>query len=123
MQKAKKRRLLWLILGIFSAVSAAGGTALLAYLSLSGEYAWAVLVALITAHGYYGIPFYFGAMARASADAAILAAVADEKLSVEEISAATGYTSEAVRSRLSRSLAKGYITGYTMNESGLEKNN
>lgn len=121
MQKARKMRILWLSLGIFASVSAAAGTALLAWLSLSGHYVWAVLVGIITAHGYYGIPFYFSAMARTGADIAFVGAVTEGRLSVIDISNDTGYTEDAVHKRLSICVRRGYITGYTLTDTGLVK--
>ncbi len=121
MKKAKKRRIIWLILGILASVSCAVGTVLLAWLSLAGHYVWAVVVGLVTAHGYYGIPFYFGAMARTRVDIAITEATLEGKLSYSEISDATGYTRDALGARLPLCIKRGYITGYTLIDDGLVK--
>ncbi len=120
MKRARKMKVLWLSLGISSAVSAAVGTAALVWLLLSGQYVWAAVVGAITVHGFYGIPFYFAAMAGTRVDLALLSAVEGGTLSVQGISDATGYTEAAVKDRLAVCIRRGYITGYTLSDTGLD---
>lgn len=62
MKRLELRKRLWLILGVFSAVSAIGGTAALALTALGGMYILSVILALVTGHGFYGTVFYFRAL-------------------------------------------------------------
>lgn len=122
MKKANKMKILWLSLGIFSAVSAAVGTALVVWLCLGGEYVWAVVAGIFAVHGFYGIPFYFAALWRTRVDLSILVRVGEQVLSVEKIALDTGLTEAAVRARLAICIKRGYLVGYTLTEAGLSQN-
>ncbi len=122
MEKARKKKMLWLLLGIFSSVTAAVGTPLLAWFALRGWYVPTALFVLIVGHGFYGIPFYFRALYRASLDIACLSALADkDSASVTEISGITGITEDTALTRLRLCIERGYIRGYTLNGNSITK--
>ena len=120
MDKARKMKIVWLSLGVFSAVSAAVGAVLLAWLLLSGEYIWGAVAGAFTVHGFYGIPFYFSALWRTRVDLLIMDKVDSKLLSFAEISDSTGFTIEAVKSRLAVCLKRGYLVGYVLTNTGLK---
>lgn len=113
MDKALAARRVWLWLGVLSSVFA--GLAIPAIvLSAIGKsyFLMAVAIALV-AHGFYGIPFYFLAFARAGERLRCVRAVTEEGLrSYEAIGAYAMLTPDAVFDALAASLKREYIRGY-----------
>ena len=92
MDKLRKRTLIYLILGIFSAVSAVGGTAALALSALKGYYILCAVLVLVAGHGFYGTVFYFRAYRAYRAMQSCLVAYDSGARASEDIAAQTGLT-------------------------------
>ena len=65
MKNTKKISRVWLALVIFSALSLAAGTPLLAFLALTGKYIPMAIMMPVVGHGYLGLGFYVRALYRA----------------------------------------------------------
>lgn len=111
MNKALAMKRVWLLLGVFSAVSAAIGTPLMALCALKLEYVPLVLLALFVGHGIWGVTFYFIAYSRERATIRILPHLYGAgNISYATLGSLVGMTEEGARRITERALKKGYIT-------------
>ena len=110
MEKAKRMKLLWLCLAIFSSVSIAVGTPLLAYAALKGKYLLMSLLIAFVAHGFFTVAPYFIQLARERATLKLLPLVSKEgSISYRELASKCGLTAEGARLLTERAFKKGYI--------------
>ena len=117
MKKAKKRAHILLALGIFSIISAVAGTPLLAWVTLKGWYIATVLLSVVVAHGFYGIPFYLSARKRASYDIRCMDAISRlPGAGITELAREAGLTDKAAAARISKCVARGYVSTKTVGD-------
>ena len=110
MDKLRKRSLIYLILGIFSAVSAVGGTAALALSALKGYYLICALLVLVAGHGFYGTVFYFRAYRAYRAMQSCLIAYNGGARRVEDIAAQAGVTVLGAEKFMQKLVLLGIVT-------------
>jgi hypothetical protein len=110
MKRLKRRAGGFLVLGIFSVISAVAGTPLLAWAMLKGWYACGVPLVVLVAHGFYGMPLYFSARYRARLDFACVEAMSRlKRATLGELAMATGLTDKAARTRALKCVKRGYL--------------
>ncbi len=114
MQYCMAMKRVWLLLGIFSAVSIAVGAPLMAVCALKLEYVPLAILALFVCHGIWGAPFYFRALWREKMTLRLLPLVLPTvrqggQLSYAEIGAAVGLTAEGANFLVLRAIRRGYI--------------
>ena len=110
MDKLRKRSLIYLILGIFSAVSAVGGTAALALSALKGYYLICALLVLVAGHGFYGTVFYFRAYRAYRAMQSCLIAYNGGARASEDIASQTGLTVLGAEKFMQKLVLLGIVT-------------
>ena len=115
MDKLRKRSLIYLILGIFSAVSAVGGTAALALSALKGYYLICALLVLVAGHGFYGTVFYFRAYRAYRAMQSCLIAYNGGARRGEDIAAQAGVTVLGAEGFMKRIVSLGILESETEN--------
>ncbi|MBR3680536.1 MAG: hypothetical protein IKL79_00855 [Clostridia bacterium] len=114
MQYCMAMKRVWLLLGIFSAVSIAVGAPLMAVCALRLEYVPLAILTLFVCHGIWGAPFYFRALWREKMTIRLLPLVLPTvrqggQLSYAEIGAAVGLTADGARFLVLRAIRRGYI--------------
>ena len=119
MQKAKNEKTLWLTVGILTAVFAVVAIPCIVFSALSGAYFWMAVAIAFTAHGFYGVTFYFLAFKRAGDRIRCVMAFEDGLRSIDKIGAYTMLTEEATRQVLGECLKKEFIRGYYLGEDRL----
>ena len=111
MRKANARRQVWLLLGVFSAVSAVIGAPLLAFTALKLMYVPLVILFIFVAHGIWGTLFYFISFSRERATLRILPHISGvREVAYDELAARVGMTPEGARFITERAIKKGYIS-------------
>ena len=111
MEKANARRKVWLLLGVFSAVSAVVGAPLLALTALKLEYVPMVILFIFVAHGIWGSLFYFISFSRERATLRILPhLVGVREVAYDELADRVGMTPDGARFITERAIKKGYIS-------------
>lgn len=114
MQYCIAMKRVWLLLGVFSAVSIAVGALLMAVCALRLEYLPLAILTLFVCHGIWGAPFYFRALCREVRTLRLLPTVLPVirrggELSYAEIGGAVGLTEEGARFLVLRAIRRGYI--------------
>ena len=119
MQRAKKEKTIWLVVGILTSVFGAAAIPCIILSALAGEYFWMAVAIAFTAHGFYGVTFYFLAFARAGDRLRCVKAFEEGLRSYDKISAYTLLTEEATKNLLAECLKKEFIVGYFLAKDGL----
>ena len=119
MQKAKRERMTWLLVGILTSVSAVVAIPCIVFSALAGAYFWMAIAIAFTAHGFYGVTFYFLAFGRAGDRLRCVKAFDEGLRSIEAISAYTMLTPDATRDTLATCLKRELITGHYLTDLGL----
>ena len=111
MERALAMKRVWLLLGVFSAVSVAVGAPLMAISALKLQDVPLAILTLFVLHGVWGMPFYFIAYSRERATLRLLPYISGAVgVSYGELGARVGMTAEGARRIAERALKKGYIT-------------
>ena len=118
--KSKKIRKIWLLVGIFTSVSAVVAIPVIVLSAVNKSYFLMAVAIALVAHGMYGVTFYFLAFARAGERLRVLRAVTEDGLrSYTSIGAAAGLTPTAARDALSTLLSRDYLRGFYLGSDGL----
>ena len=111
MQKAQKRKRLYLVfalVGLFFAFALTGASVLLVY---KFQYVPAIVLAVLSAVGYYGVPFFFFAHLDMRLVIKIAEFIAGNgNAQTPEIAASLGLKEKAVGKIYKKALKRGYIS-------------
>lgn len=119
MERARKVRIIWLIVGIVASVLAALAIPAIVLSALNGEYLLMGVAIALVAHGMYGVTFYFLAFARAGDRLRCLSAVGDGLRSYSSVGAVAQLAPSAARETLATCLKRGYLRGFYLGTDGL----
>lgn len=121
MEKAIKRRKIWLTVGILTAISGVLAIPGVVITALRGIYWLMAICICFLAHAFYGVSFYFVAFAGAGETVRCINAERAGLRSFQDISSFTGLTLSATKDRILKCIKNGYITGYLLTDEGLEE--
>ena len=120
MERAERTRVIWLLVGIFTSVSAVIAIPVIVLSAISKNYFLMAVAIALVAHGMYGVTFYFLAFARAGERLRCLRAVLEEGLrSYAAIGASAQLEPRAARDALAVCLKREYIRGFYLGDEGL----
>ena len=117
MKKLRTHRIIWLTVGILSAVLGILGIIGIPIFALNVMFVPMGISIALLAHAFYGCPFYFIAFANTSIYERILTAVIKEKISELPLIAQYAMVKESsIRFLLEKVIKKGYLEGYMISE-------
>ena len=119
MQRAKKEKTIWLVVGILTSVFGISAIPCIILSALAGEYFWMAVAIAFTAHGFYGVTFYFLAFARAGERLRCVKAFDEGLRSYDKIGDYLLLNEQSTRKILAECLKKEFITGYYLGDEGL----
>ena len=119
MQRANNEKTIWLVAGILTSVFGVAAIPCIILSALAGEYFWMSVAMAFTAHGFYGVTFYFLAFARAGDRLRCVKAFEEGLRTLDKISAYTMLTMDATKQILAQCIKKEFIQGYYLGDDGL----
>lgn len=116
MEKVLKTKKIWLITGIVSAVLGVAAIVGIALFAVNLLYVPMAISIALTAHAFYGCPFYFIAFGNARVCERIVAAILEHGLlDIESISKYAMVKPGFAKTLVAKCLLKGYLEGYMLN--------
>ena len=115
MEKVQKIKKIWLITGIASAVLGVASIVGIVVFAINLLYAPMAISIALTAHAFYGCPFYFLAFGNARlCERAVSAALEHGLTDIESIAKFTMTKPNFAKTIVEKCLLKGYLTGYML---------
>ena len=122
MKDIKRKEKIWLIVAI-SSISV-GALSIIADIlfAMNLMYAPLIIFLILTAHGFYGAPFYYNAYANTKATRKIMAAVEEKgMINVSEAAAVTGLKELFAKKHIEKHFGEKGIPGYAFDGKVLKK--
>lgn len=114
MDRAKKRRNIWLFVGLFASVLGAAAIPGVVFSAIGGQYVAMAFCIVAVADVIYGVPFYWIAFGNAAVDVRTVAAIAEGVDTVEDLSRYLSCPMKEAGRRLARCVLRGYLPGYIL---------
>lgn len=113
MKKAKQTKLVWLLVVIFTAVTAVAGLPCIIIGAIKDIMPLMAVSIVVFIHGFFGIIFYALALAGASHDVRVVDAVENNNLTtLNDIAMYAHLPLDSTSQSIRRSMKRGYIKGY-----------
>lgn len=115
MEKVQKIKKIWLITGIASAVLGVASIVGIAVFAINLLYVPMAISIALTAHAFYGCPFYFLAFGNARLCERAVSAISEHGFTdIESIAKFTMTKPNFAKTVVEKCLLKGYLTGYML---------
>ena len=121
MEKLIKKRRLFRIIAIVSAVLGTVGIVMTAVFAYKLLYFPMALAILLVANGFYGTPFYVLAYANAKLRIKVVAAILGGADSISAVAEETGLKEQYAHRATLYCIDHGYLSGYTLSDSNVVK--